>query len=221
VFDGQTGSLDHALVSSSLFAQVTGAAKWNINADEPITLDYNDNVQTTGTNGEQAAELRNDLSLYKANPYRSSDHDPVLVGLNLQATFKPLNGTVRRDTLVGTAGRDRLLGGLGADTLTGGLGGDEFIYTSLRDVGDTITDFEVGADKLVFTTLLDSLVTGGYNGTNAIADGYVQVISNGSTSQYSVQVDGDGPLGGAIFRPYLTVNVMGTGNLNSPSNFLF
>jgi uncharacterized protein len=85
VFDGQTGSLDHALVSSSLVAQVTGAAKWNINADEPITLDYNDNVQTTGTNGEQTSELRNDVSLYQANPYRSSDHDPVLVGLNLQS----------------------------------------------------------------------------------------------------------------------------------------
>jgi uncharacterized protein len=113
VFDGQTGSLDHALVSSSLLTQVTGAAKWNINANEPITLDYNDDVLTTG---EGVAEDRNDLSLYKANPYRSSDHDPVLVGLNLQATFKPLNGTSQRDTLVGTAGRDRITGGFSADT---------------------------------------------------------------------------------------------------------
>jgi uncharacterized protein len=221
VFDGQTGSLDHAMVSSSLLTQVTGAAKWNINADEPIALDYNDNVLTTGTNGEQASELRNDISLYKANPYRSSDHDPVLVGLNLQATFNPLNGTSGRDTLVGTAGRDRLVGGLGADTLTGGAGWDEFVYTSLRDVGDTITDFEVGADKLVFTALLDSLVSGGYNGNNAIADGYVQVIPGSAANRFTVQVDADGPLSGAIFRPYLTVNVAGTSSLNSPNNFLF
>jgi len=80
VFQGQTGSLDHALVTSSLLAQVTGAAKWNINADEPITLDYNDDVLTAG---EAAAEDRNDTTLYAPTPFRSSDHDPVLVGLNL------------------------------------------------------------------------------------------------------------------------------------------
>ncbi len=83
VFDGQTGSLDHALVTSSLLAQVTGVAEWNINSSEPIALDYNDNVQTTGTDGEQTSELRNDTTLYQANPFRSSDHDPLLVGLNL------------------------------------------------------------------------------------------------------------------------------------------
>jgi uncharacterized protein len=221
VFDGQTGSLDHAMVSSSLLAQVTGAAKWNINADEPIALDYNDNIQTTGTNGEQLSELRNDISLYNANSYRSSDHDPVLVGLNLQGRFQPLNGTSGRDRLVGTSGRDRLVGGLGADTLTGGAGWDEFVYTSLGDIDDAITDFEIGADKLVFTELLDSLLCGGYSGTNAIADGYVQVIPGSAANQFTVQVDADGPLAGAIFRPYLTVNLEGAGSLNSPSNFLF
>lgn len=80
VFQGQTGSLDHALVTSSLLAQVTGAAKWNINSDEPITLDYNDDVLSTG---EGTAEDRNDTTLYAPTPFRSSDHDPVLVGLNL------------------------------------------------------------------------------------------------------------------------------------------
>jgi Ca2+-binding RTX toxin-like protein len=81
VFQGQTGSLDYALVTSSLLDQVTGAAKWNINADEPITLDYNDDILTAG---EASAEDRNDTSLYAPTPFRSSDHDPVLVGLNLQ-----------------------------------------------------------------------------------------------------------------------------------------
>jgi uncharacterized protein len=218
VFDGQTGSLDHALVSSSLLTQVTGAAKWNINANEPITLDYNDDVLTTG---EGVAEDRNDLSLYKANPYRSSDHDPVLVGLNLQATFKPLNGTSQRDTLVGTAGRDRITGGFSADTLTGGAGWDEFVYTNLRDVGDTITDFEIGGDKLILTGLLDSFVTGGYNGTNAIADGYVKIVPGSAANRFSVQVDTDGLGAAAIFRPYLTVDVTGAGTLNAASNFLF
>ena len=83
VFDGQTGSLDHALVSSSLLSQVTGTAKWNINSSEPIVFDYNDSVADSG---EANSELRNDTSLYGATPFRSSDHDPVLVGLNLRPT---------------------------------------------------------------------------------------------------------------------------------------
>ena len=41
MFQGQSGYLDHALASSSLAAQATGAAEWHINADEPIALDYN------------------------------------------------------------------------------------------------------------------------------------------------------------------------------------
>lgn len=86
VFQGQTGSLDYALVTSSLLEQVTGAAKWNINADEPITLDYNDDIVTSG---EASAEDRNDTSLYAPTPFRSSDHDPVLVGLNLQPSNRP------------------------------------------------------------------------------------------------------------------------------------
>ncbi|MCL1465141.1 ExeM/NucH family extracellular endonuclease [Argonema galeatum] len=73
VFDGQVGSLDHALASSSLAAQVTGAEKWHINADEPSVLDYNTNFKSAG----QVS------SLYNADPYRSSDHDPVIVGVNL------------------------------------------------------------------------------------------------------------------------------------------
>ncbi|MDH4103423.1 MAG: ExeM/NucH family extracellular endonuclease [Thermoleophilia bacterium] len=72
VFDGQAGYLDHALASPSLGAQVTGAADWHVNADEPDVLDYD----TTFKPPAQDA-------LYEPNAYRSSDHDPVLVGLDL------------------------------------------------------------------------------------------------------------------------------------------
>jgi predicted extracellular nuclease len=58
VFDGRSGYLDHALASSDLGRYVTGAAHWHINADEPPAAGGNDTV------------------------YRSSDHDPVLVGVN-------------------------------------------------------------------------------------------------------------------------------------------
>jgi predicted extracellular nuclease len=70
-FDGQAGYLDHALANASLFAQITGAADWHINSDEPDIFDYD----TTFKPPSQDA-------LYEVNPYRTSDHDPVVVGLN-------------------------------------------------------------------------------------------------------------------------------------------
>lgn len=74
VFDGQWGYLDHALASASLTAQVTGVAEWHINADEPSVLDYNTNFKSTG-------QVTN---LFGADPFRASDHDPVVIGLQLR-----------------------------------------------------------------------------------------------------------------------------------------
>jgi len=75
VFNGQWGYLDHALGSPSAVSQVTGVGEWHINADEPTVLDYNTNFKT--------ANLIN--TLYAPDQYRVSDHDPIIVGLNLAA----------------------------------------------------------------------------------------------------------------------------------------
>lgn len=81
VFDGQLGSLDYALANPNLAAQVVDVAKWHINADEMPLFDYNDDVRTTG---EATFEEESDvLPLYEANAVRTSDHDPVIVGLDL------------------------------------------------------------------------------------------------------------------------------------------
>jgi predicted extracellular nuclease len=76
VFQGQSGYLDHALASASLAGQVTGVTEWHVNADEPIVLDYNTEFKTTNQVN----------TFYDDGPYRSSDHDPVLVGLDLNAS---------------------------------------------------------------------------------------------------------------------------------------
>ncbi len=62
VFDGQSGSLDHAFASPQLLARVTDVAIWHINADEPVALDYND---------------YNQAALYQPDAYRAADHDPL------------------------------------------------------------------------------------------------------------------------------------------------
>jgi hypothetical protein len=148
-----------------------------------------------------------------------SDHDPSVARFNLPAIKD--TSTTGRGTLTGGSGNDVLIGGSGADSLTGGAGNDKFVYTSIRDQGDTINDFEVGKDKIVFTQLLSSLISGGYGGTDAIADNYVKVVQGTSSNNFSVQIDADGSTGADIFRPFITVNLLGTRNLNSSSNFVF
>ncbi len=71
VFDGQAGYLDQALGNATITPQVTGAADWHINSDEPDLLDYD----TTFKPPAQEA-------IYEPNAYRSSDHDAVVVGLD-------------------------------------------------------------------------------------------------------------------------------------------
>ncbi|MHA7210694.1 ExeM/NucH family extracellular endonuclease [Arthrobacter sp. MDT1-65] len=70
VFSGLSGSLDHILASPAADAAVTGVDTWNINSVESVALEYsryNNNV----------------TDYYVADQYRASDHDPVIVGLDL------------------------------------------------------------------------------------------------------------------------------------------
>ena len=67
---GWAGYMDHALADEGLLDSVCGAAVWHINSDEPEFLSY------------MGARFGPDL--YSADPYRSSDHDPVLVGIDLE-----------------------------------------------------------------------------------------------------------------------------------------
>ena len=76
VFDGQWGYLDYALGSASLISQVNGVGDYHINADEPSVLDYN-------TEFKSAGQI---VSLYAPDQFRASDHDPVIIGLNLTHT---------------------------------------------------------------------------------------------------------------------------------------
>ncbi|MBC6470013.1 hypothetical protein [Actinomadura alba] len=69
VFDGQAGELDHVLAGRLLSFLVSGASIWHINSDEPLILDYNTEY--------------NPPALYAPDAFRSSDHDPVVVGLRL------------------------------------------------------------------------------------------------------------------------------------------
>jgi len=76
VFDGAWGYLDHALASENLLPYVTGAADYHINADEPSVLDYLKEFKSPNQH----------TILYNADEYRTSDHDPVVIGLDFSQT---------------------------------------------------------------------------------------------------------------------------------------
>lgn len=78
VFDGQTGYLDYALSNEALSDQVTGVADWHINSDEADLIDYD-----TSNKGP------NQTAVYAPDPYRSSDHDPVIIGLDVCEDVAP------------------------------------------------------------------------------------------------------------------------------------
>ena len=66
LFSGLSGSLDHAVLTGNLVGHAA-VEKWHINAAEPEFLEY------------ALAGAATDVN----SPFRSSDHDPILIGLTL------------------------------------------------------------------------------------------------------------------------------------------
>jgi predicted extracellular nuclease len=65
-YKGEKGSLDHALASGSLTPRVLDTRTWLINSDEPRALGYEHHHETPGP-----------------FPWRSSDHNPLIIDLHL------------------------------------------------------------------------------------------------------------------------------------------
>lgn len=129
VFDGQTGYLDYMLANDTLFDQVTGITDWHINSDEPNLIDYDTSFKKPAQD-----------AIYAPDAYRTSDHDPVILGLNLLPQCNGKNATVYvkdgiivgglhdgqhyNGSLVGTSGDDVIVGSESHDTIFALSGND-------------------------------------------------------------------------------------------------
>lgn len=80
-YSGQLGSLDHALISGKWSDNALSVDAWHINSVEAPLMDY-----MTEANGQKYRSKDN----YAApDAYRSSDHDPIVVGMNLKPKAAP------------------------------------------------------------------------------------------------------------------------------------
>lgn len=119
------------------------------------------------------------------------------------------------DTLAGADGADRLQGGSGVDWMSGGLGADQFVFTSIADSlaasPDTISDFAVGVDDLVFQGLLVGsfayIGTASFTNTGASRARFVN-----ASSRLEVDVNGDGTADMAITMTGVTAIALTLGD---------
>ncbi len=186
VFNGQLGVLDYILANGSLGAQVASVGEWHINSNEADALDYNLDF------GRSAAYFNG------TEPFRVSDHDPVVVSLSLGANNAGndfivrgaaddsiagglgddlLGGEAGRDTLVGGEGRDALVGGQG-DDLALGEGGDDYILGG--DGNDSLSG--AGANDALYGEAGDDTLDGG---------GEDDVLVGGEGNDVIIAGDGD------------------------------
>ena len=85
VFGGAVGDLDGVFASPAADATVTGQDIWMINANESVAFEYSRHNYT--------AE-----DLYAADQWRSSDHNPIVVGMDVQPVEGPVAPEDCRDT---------------------------------------------------------------------------------------------------------------------------
>ena len=183
VFDGQLGYLDYGLANEALLPKVTGITEWHINADEVNLLDYNDTVRDAGEASFEAKPSA--LPLYDADVYRSSDHDPLVIGLQLaspvpacngqEATIYvneegvvvggPKDGQDYRGVLFGSDRADVIVGTDERDYIVAGKGNDVVCALGARDVvvagsGDDYVEGGEGKDTILGGFGNDTLLGG-------------------------------------------------------------
>jgi Ca2+-binding RTX toxin-like protein len=109
-----------------------------------------------------------------------------------------LAGNASNDTINGGDGNDTIIGGSGNDNLTGGANSDTFVYETLVDGKDAISDFDItapgsGGDKLDISQVLDhagNTWTDNNTVADAVSGGYLTFTNSGGFVQVNVDIDG-------------------------------
>jgi predicted extracellular nuclease/Ca2+-binding RTX toxin-like protein len=204
VFDGQRGALDYILTNGSLSGQVTGVTEWHINADEADALDYN-------------LDFGRDANIFDGDALaRVSDHDPLIIGLDL--TEDPIVPAYTLQLLHLADGEAGLLASTTAPNLAALIDAfdDDYANTLILAGGDNWLPgpfLAAGTDLSVKSTL--NAVTG----STISADPTVQIpvgavdiaIHNAMGVQVSAIGNHEWDLGSRVFRDSFSPNLGANG----------
>lgn len=194
-FGGQFGYLDHALSSANLSSQVTGITEWHVNSDEPTIADYNTEYKAIPECGSANTCTGKDL-FDASNPFRSSDHDPVLVGLNLSA-----------DSVTLPAAKTSLSASPSSLTVGAGNNATVTLTTSTQNYNGADLSISSAAEGLNVTP---SAATVAPNGSFNLTVG-VPANTAAGTYPVTVTITGDNGLGAST-----TINVTVTAGGTTP-----
>ena len=177
-FDGYSGSLDHVLVNDAALARVTGTDTWNINAEESVALEYS-RFNTHATD------------FYDDQPYRASDHDPVVVGITARRTAS--------HTALAATGTSQPFGTTSPQTLTA---------TVTLDGGAAAAgtvDFAAGSRDLGSSTVSDGAATLAFPAD--VPAGSYQVVATFTPSGSNVEGSASDPLAFTVTKAVSTTGL--------------
>jgi predicted extracellular nuclease len=184
--------------------------------DQAVNLTLKDGTTTFAT--DKIENVENVIGGSAGDKLTGNGLDNVLAGNAGEDTLKGgagddvLDGAADDDTLDGGAGNDQLIGGLGgdilkggagddivrggegADTLTGGAGVDQFIFASVGEGIDTISDFKVSGasqDQLVLSAQM-FVTDPGDDAFDLIGSGFLRAVAGDGSTQVQVDIDGGG-----------------------------
>jgi predicted extracellular nuclease len=199
VFGGTVGSLDHILGNAAALPSITGVDVWNINSVESVLVEYSRYNYFAADHFEAST------------PYRSSDHDPILVGIDTSRLPSSCTTTIsgwHNGPLTVSSGLtclDRAVVS-GPVTVAAGAG--------LVAVGAQLSG-SVSADRAAQLQLMDSAI----RGPVTVSGGTEWVSITGSTVSGPVRLDANSLLS----APVLAANRISgplscVGNTPPPTN---
>lgn len=152
LYDGRSGRVtgvifggggDDRFVGGNYADNIDGGDGFDTLDFSALTSAVTINFNTASSNAGTAALGDSYTSIERILTGSGADR---LTGNGLGNVFVSAAGA---DVISAGSGNDALTGGTGKDTLSGGTGEDQFIFLTNSGVGDIITDFTNGQDKIV------------------------------------------------------------------------
>ncbi|MCB1591325.1 MAG: VWA domain-containing protein [Alphaproteobacteria bacterium] len=111
-----------------------------------------------------------------------------------------IDGGAGNDLIFGQEGDDVLTGGMGDDVLSGGSGADTFVFNSVDEGVDQITDFDTTEGDVIDLTA----ILAGFDPSSDLISDYIIKTEVAGDTHLAVDLTGSGGAGGSIALAVLT-----------------